>query len=385
MFGRGFKIGTIGGVPIRLDGSWIFIAVLVVYTFYIRTSTGQVGVTSERALVLSLVGAALFFGSVLVHEGAHAVTARALGLEVGGITLVFWGGFTETRADRRGPKGEFLVSAAGPFSSLVLAGLFFAGSRVVADPLLAEMFDYLAWVNGFLAVLNALPGLPLDGGRVLLAIIWKATGNRASAVRAASVVGILIGGALLAYGALRLLRGDVVDGIWAGFIGMTMIGAARSAQGREELRRFLTGGRVRDAMQPPPPTVEADLALSDVLDRYLRDHEEDSFPVVDGDTVLGVVSFESARRVGASDPLRPARDGMVPVDEVVVVQADDGLDEALDTLGPGRAGLVLDGDRLVGSIRPSDIQRWLDGGAGRIIAGGPSSEDEARFVPPRPD
>jgi len=386
MLGRGFKIGTIGGVPIRLDPSWIFIAVLVVYSFYIRTTVGTAGVSSERAIAFALVGAALFFGSVLIHEGAHAVTARALGLEVGGITLIFWGGFTETRADRRGPRGEFLVSAAGPFSSLLLAAAFFGAAQVVSDPLLAEMLDYLAWVNGFLAALNSLPGLPLDGGRVLLSIVWKVTRSRPKAVRASSVVGILIGGALLAFGGWQLVRGrPLFEAIWPGFIGLTMIGAARSAQGREEVRGFLTGGRVRDAMAPPPPAVDANLALSDVLDRYLRGHAGETFPVVDDDRVIGGVSFESARRMGAADPLRPARDGMIPRGEIAEVRADDLLDHTLDTLGPGGTAFVFDGARLVGSIRPSDIQRWLDRTAGGIVPGRPAAETDERPTPQRPD
>ena len=126
--GRGWKIGSIGGIPIRLDSSWIWIAVLFTYSRYANVRLGPSAPDHGTAIALALLSAALFFGSVLVHELAHAVTARTLGIPVGGITLVFWGGFTETRAEDRGPIGEFLVSAAG-LGFAFLAALFIPRRR----------------------------------------------------------------------------------------------------------------------------------------------------------------------------------------------------------------------------------------------------------------
>ena len=124
----------------------------------------------------------------------------------------------------------------------------------------------------------------------------------------------------------------------------------------------------------------ADLPLSAALDRYLRGHEDESFPVVDdAQRVLGMVSFGSARRVGAEDPLRPVRDGMIPIGEVRTVQAEDSLDAVMDTLASGGAALVLEGDRLVGSIGSADLEKWLSGGPGRSPSSAVSS------IPPRPD
>jgi CBS domain-containing protein len=132
-------------------------------------------------------------------------------------------------------------------------------------------------------------------------------------------------------------------------------------------------------MQPPPPAVPADLSLSEALDRYLRGHEEESFPVVDSSqAVLGMVSLRSARRVGAEDPLRPVRDGMIPIGEVRTVQADDPLDVVVDALASGGAALVLQGDRLVGSIGSRDLETWLGRGSA-------SSRSPTSPAPPRPD
>jgi Zn-dependent protease/predicted transcriptional regulator len=386
MFGRAIKIGSIGGVPIKVDPSWVLVAVFVVYIFYMRVIGLRAVLVSERyALFIAVAGTMLFFGSVLIHEGAHAVVARRFGLEVRGITLVFWGGYTETQADRKGPAGEFLVSIAGPMSSLALGGAFWLLARLVHEPTAADLFGYLGWLNVFLAILNALPGFPLDGGRAFLAAVWKLTGNRRTAVQAAAVAGVIVGGALIALGALSVLNGDLGYAIWGFILGMVLVGAARQAQRRELLRQELGKASARDAMRTAPPTVSADLSLADALDRYLRGHEHESFPVVEGDHVIGVISFESARRLGAQDPMRPVRDGMVPLDEVATIQVDARLDSALDTLAAGRAALVMDDGRLVGSLRPSDVQRWLETRTGGAVAAPGGGLQGDGSPPARPD
>ena len=384
MGGRGWKIGSIGGIPIRLDSSWIWIAVLFTYSRYVNVRVDGAADDHGSAIALALLSAVLFFGSVLVHELAHAVTARLLGIPVGGITLVFWGGFTETRAEDRGPKGEFLVSAAGPASSFALAGVFWVLSKATAGTALSitGMFEWLAFINLILAALNGLPGFPLDGGRAFLAAVWKVTGDRRKATRAAAAAGLTIGIALAGIAALLLLVGgaeNLLPSIYGFFIAWWMISAARSSERRLAVRESLAHGTAADAMRPPPPAVPADLSLSEALDRYLRGHEEESFPVVDpSQAVLGMVSLRSARRVGAEDPLRPVRDGMIPIGEVRTVQADDPLDVVVDALASGGAALVLEGDRLVGSIGSRDLEIWLGGSAT------PRSPSDSP-APPRPD
>lgn len=385
MGGRGWKIGSIGGIPIRLDSSWIWIALLFTYTRYVNVRLGATTGDHGSAIALALVSAVLFFGSVLVHELAHAVTARLLGIPVGGITLVFWGGFTETRAEDRGPRGEFLVSAAGPASSLALAGVFWLLSKAAAgsDPSIPEMFGWLGRINLILAALNSLPGFPLDGGRAFLAGVWKVTGDRRKASRAAAAAGLTIGIALAGIATLLLFVGGGEDldlSIYGFFIAWWMISAARASERRLLVRESLASGTAADAMQPPPPGVPADLSLSEALDRYLRGHEDESFPVVDqSQAVLGMVSFRSARRIGAEDPLRPVRDGMIPIGDVRTVQAGDPLDVVVDALASGGAALVLEGDRLVGSIGSRDLETWLGGGSVSSRSSSVSS------IPPRPD
>jgi Zn-dependent protease/predicted transcriptional regulator len=391
--GRSFKIGSIAGIQIRLDVSWILIATLTTYSLYI-SYTRSYGLPDGESLGFALISAVLFFGSILVHEGAHAVAGRALGLPVRSITLIFWGGYTEVQADRRGARGEFIVSVVGPLSSLVLGGIFRLLEVSASDPVWNGLFGYLAYINTIVAVLNALPGVPLDGGRVLQAAVWGLTGRRESGERAAGVTGQIVGGLLIVAAVWAATRDMLGYTIFLGFIGWTMIASGRGSQERTRVRAALARGRARDAMRAPPPVVPADLSLSEALDHYLRGREREHFPVIDGSgRVIGLVSFESARRIGARDPLRPVRDATRPLSTLPVIDPDDALDRVLTALGRGRTGLVMRDGRLLGAIGTQDIAAWYE----RRDAGAPPPPGSYRptgvasgaapgpVPPPRPD
>jgi Zn-dependent protease len=385
--GKRWKIATVRGIPLYVSTSWFVIAALYVwlrYTFY----TTQASVEPSEALAISVLAATLFFGSVLLHESAHAVMARGLDLPVSGITLVFWGGATETKASARGPLGEFLVAFVGPATTLALAGAFWVGERLT-NGLVAETMSSLAWLSLIFAAFNALPGFPLDGGRMLLAAVWGLTDDRRTAMRVAGVGGIIVG---VAIGAVAVwlvgARDDVGTAIFFGYVAAILIGAGRAMDRRIAVRDQLVQGLVADAMRPPPPTVPADISLVQALDDYLRGADGQAFPVIDATgRVTGTVSIESARRVGARDPLRPVRDGMRPLNQTPVVAPDETLDDAIEWLG-GREGLVLRDGVLVGALGPDDVERWY----GRMIEGRDPSTTAPRMVvpptptvPPRPD
>lgn len=378
MGGR-LKIATIRGIPVYVSSSWILIAALFTYLRYIDFSRPPLALSDNAALAYGLLATVLFFGSIFVHELAHAIAARGFGLAVFGITLEFWGGATETQAERKGPATMFVVSAAGPGSTLALAAVFWGASHVVTSPTLIFVFELLAGLNTLLGVLNALPGFPLDGGRMLLAVVWAVTKDQGRATRAAGVVGVAVG-VLLGIAGVWSFSHDDGFGILLLVIAWLLIRASRSLSIQTQVREELKAGRVADAMDPRPTSIPATMTLSRALDLYLRDRHDLSFPVVDDGRVVGVVSFASARSVGARDPLRPVRDGMMPLDEVPVLAPDDGLDVAFERLR-GRPGLVLRDGQLVGSITASDIGRWFE-------RHGPDIASHARAdgdVPPRPD
>ncbi len=361
MFGRGFRIATIRGIPVRVDASWIWIVVLALYL-----GSGQLEHSFPRldgtgALLYATFGAALFFGSVLLHELAHAVAARLSNIHVEGITLVFFGGFTAARSEERGPGPAFAIAALGPGTSLVLGGLFWLLSRVTGagDQPASALLAYVGLLNVFMAGFNVLPGLPLDGGRMLQAAVWRVTGSRDKGTRVAAFAGMGVGALLLAAAILEMTRDDLSSALWLGIIGLFIFQGARASEQRIGVASRLAGATVADAMDPPPPAVPADLTLSETLDRYLRDHEGEAFPVVELDgRVIGMISFSSSRDLGARDPLRPARDAMIALENVLIAHPDEPLEEVSNRLGSGRAALVLRDERLVGAITGGGVYRW---------------------------
>ena len=361
MGGRSFRIATIGGIPVRADASWIWIALLVTYSLWIRFHALTGG--RRGALLVAVFTAACFFGTVLVHELAHAFVARLQGMTVFGITLVVFGGFTSARTEERGPWPAFLVAAAGPLASLGLGIALRSLADGVRGPLIATALNEVGWVSLFMAVFNVLPGLPLDGGRMVQALVWRATGDADRATRVAARAGMAIGALILGLGALRVTRGDIVEGIWIGIIGVFILQNARSSADAVGVAARLARGTVRDVIEPAPAAVPADIPLSEALDRFLRGHDDEAFPVVDGTRLIGMVSLASASEIGARDPLRPVRDALIPLEDVLVVRPDDALDEVGSRLSTTGTALVVDElGALVGTISGPRVLAWARGG-----------------------
>jgi Zn-dependent protease len=358
MFGRGFKIATIRGVPVNVDSSWIWIAVLAVYTLWSRFDARFPELSIGGALAFGALCAFLFFGSVFLHEGAHAVTARLAGIEVQGITLVFFGGFTAARSESRGPWPAFWIAGLGPATSLALGGTFFLLANVAERTPITEAFAIVAAVNLFMAAFNVLPGLPLDGGRMLQSVVWGVTSDQAKGTRVAARAGMVVGVGVFAWAIWEVVQQDLVYAVWLGLIGMFIFQGARASEQRIGLGRRLAAGTVADAMDPPPAAVPADLSLSQTLDRFLRGHEGEAFPVVENGRVIGMISFDSARELGGRDPLRPARDALIPLEQVLVARPEERLDQVSERLGAEGAALVLHDGALVGAITGTGLYRW---------------------------
>jgi len=359
VFGRTWQIARVGGIPVRVDSSLIIIAALIGYSEYSNFTDIANRVRGGTALLLAAFATILFFLSILLHELAHAGMARVRSIPVSGITLYMLGGATSVATEDKAPADEFLITAVGPGTSFALAGVLWALSRVSGYPI-ELAFRNIAFVNLFLAVFNVIPAFPLDGGRLLRAIVWRLTGSLERATVVAGFVGMAFGVALIALGIIGTLRSWWAFSLWTVFIGWFLYSAARSAVRQQRLRRLLADAVVREAMSPPPRTIPSDLTLMTALDDYLRGHETEQFPVVeDTDHVVGVLTMESASEIGQHDPFRPVRDAMVPLPEIMTVRADERLDSMVRDLG-SRSALVLTEDgRLIGSIRPVDVNRWL--------------------------
>jgi Zn-dependent protease len=375
--GSRVKVATIRGIPIYLAMSWFYVAVVYGFFIYTGLTNSRWAPTPAGALGLTLFESALFFGGILLHEAAHAVAARGFGLPVMGITLVFWGGATETRANARGPLAEFIVSFVGPLTTLVLAGVFAAIGMALDPGLPREIVTSLAGLNLLIGGINLLPGYPLDGGRMLEAATWGVTHDRRTATKVTGYAAVAIGATMIA-AAVVSFTNDTGWWLFFGYLGFVMISTGRTTPQRLAVRDRLSSGTAADAMRPTTEQIPATISLSDALDGWLRRYPDRIFPVVDASRIVGTVSMESARKVGSRDPLRPVRDGMMPLSQTPVVAPTDALYDVLEATA-SREGLVLDHGVLVGAIGPADVDRWY---RSRMNVG---SAADPMAVPPRPD
>ena len=365
MFGSSWRVGRVAGIEVRVDTSWAVIALLITYSMYRRIDFLYPELSGGGAVGLAVLSAVLFFGSVLVHELAHALVSQARGIRVQDITLFLFGGATRARVESRGPGDEFLIALVGPLTSGLLAGLFAVvaglGRDVLSRPL-AGTFGYLAWTNLLLAGFNLVPGFPLDGGRLLRSVIWKTTGSLPRATRIASVSGQAVGWLLVAGGVAFLLAGDLAGGIWFAFIGWFLVQAARSSYQELQLRNLLRGVEAEDVMAGSLLRIPPDLTLQQAVDGYFMRYDHSAFPVEEHGRTIGLLTLRGVRRVPSQEwSTRRVREHMVPLDDQVLVAPHARMDDVLGKLQDGEANRVLvvqDGE-VVGIITPADLTRWL--------------------------
>ncbi|MEP7059722.1 MAG: site-2 protease family protein [Actinomycetota bacterium] len=371
-----WRLGSIGGVPIYVDPMWAIVVLFITASQYEQFKL----VEPQSAFWLALLFAAPFFAAVFIHELAHAWVSRLLHIPVRGITMVFFGGATETRANSRGPGAEFLVSAAGPASTLVMSGVFWLIARALHGAA-HDVVQELASLNLLFAIFNALPAVPLDGGRMLTAVVWRLTGDRRKAQRTAGYVGIVAGVGVGLLGYQQFTHGSSYGfGPFLLLVAFILIATGRSTEPRVRAQEQLAQGTAADAMRAPPAAVQASMSLQEALDAHLRDDPQGVFPVVEQGQVIGTISVGTARKVGRRDPSRPVRDGMAALDLTPVFRTDERLDGVAEWLN-GLEGLVLQSGSLVGAIGPEDITRWYQ----RTILGGADVGVGAGAFPPRPD
>src|SRR5688572_4135923 len=284
---RGIDLFRVFGVQIRLDPSWFLIFALIFVTLaygHFPQVAPQAGALSHAAA--GLVAALAFFASILLHELAHCWTAKRAGLPVEEITLFVFGGVSRITQEARTPGVELWVAISGPLMSFALGALFVLLAFAAGDgPVLTgRVLSYLAWTNVALGVFNMLPGYPLDGGRVLRAIVWRATGSLRRATKVASRAGTAVALLLMFLGALQILAGAFVGGLWMIVIAFFLRGLAKSGYEDLVLRNLLAGVEVERVMVPSAElvTVSPDLRVSELLERYFLERGFRAFPVVEG-------------------------------------------------------------------------------------------------------
>jgi Zn-dependent protease/CBS domain-containing protein len=363
-------LGSVLGFEISLDYSWFIIFFLILVTFTGAVFPAHVpGLDQMEYLIMGLAGTLLFFGSLLIHELSHAVVARRKGIEVEGITLFVFGGMARTSREPDTPGDEFLIAGVGPVASFVLAALFYAiaaGSpRLGLGLEVTVVAEYMGFLNLVLAIFNLFPGFPLDGGRLLRAVLWKFTGSLRKATLAATTAGRALGWGIIGLGLFALLVGQAfVGGLWFIFIGWFLNHAARMSYQHVLLQEVLSPLTVRQAMTPDPETVPPDIPLDTLVNDFFLQRPYNSFPVTGDDgSVMGLVTLSQVKEVPRREwPSHSTRKVMTPVEEGLLVGPDESMISILDRMRSGehRRILVVRNGELLGIISATDVARWLD-------------------------
>jgi Zn-dependent protease len=356
MFSRARTLFRVGDIPVRADASWFVVMALLTWSFWTRFNLTY---PAGTALVIAVIAAALFSLSVVAHEIAHALEARHRGIPVGGITMYLFGGATEVYSDEvRKPGDEFALTAVGPWTSIVLASAFgliaYLGQRLGVQ-WVADLFGELGWLNLLLGIFNLLPGAPLDGGRLLAAIVWRVTGERWRAVRVAARAGRVLGALVLALGILELFFGGFAGGIWLALIGWFLIQAAMAEEYQANLREGLTGVTAGELVAVPP-MVTADTPLSAVMgDQFYRDHRLESLLVGDGEGPSGVLTMEDIRRLSGDQRARTAAGTAArPIAGLPSVDAGQPVVPVMSQLANGPVVVTRDGN-VVGVLTAPEV------------------------------
>jgi Zn-dependent protease/CBS domain-containing protein len=366
MFGRQITLFRLLGFEVKVDFSWVFLALLVTWSlaegFFPASHPGLAPATYWS---MGAAGAAGLFASIVLHELSHSVVARHYRLPIRGITLFIFGGVAQMEKEPESPKVEFLMAAAGPVASAALAAGFYGLSVVAAGAAPVSVYGttrYLALINGLLAAFNLLPAFPLDGGRVFRSILWHLKGNLEAATRTSSRVGSAFGLGLMLLGIVEVLTGNVVGGIWWVLIGMFLRGAASASYMQMLTRSALEGEPVRRFMTADPVTVEPGVTVRELVEDYVYRYHHELFPVADEGRLLGCVSVRQVKALPREkwDWTR-VRDLSEPCGEDNTVEADTDAVEVLARMnrtGTSRL-MVTERGRLVGILTLKDMLALL--------------------------
>lgn len=382
----GFKLGKLFGIQIRVDWSWLLIFFLT--TWNLATAFG--GAHDSWSPVLrwgiAVLGALLFFLSVLAHELAHSLVAQSRGMSVQSIRLHLFGGVSNIQQEPPSPSAEFTMAALGPLTSLVIGTVLLLGVNLATDvpttrtlnpqnfianlSPIQTIFAWLGSVNVILGLFNLIPGFPLDGGRVLRSIFWGVTDNLRQATQWASFIGrgiawlLIFGGISMAFGvSIPVFGTGFINGLWLAFIGWFMHNAAVQSYQQLIVRDILEDVPVSRLMREDPPTVSASTTVDTLIHSHIMQSDDHAFPVLEQGELRGIVTLDDVRAVSRDAwNATSVDDIMTPVDQLSTVSPDDCADVALTQLigtDVRQLPVLDDQGQLQGLLRRRDILKWL--------------------------
>lgn len=358
------RLGKLLGIELRLDYSWFLIFLLLTWSLAGHYLMVNAGWSAGVRLSLALVTALLFFASVLAHEYGHSLVARRLGVPVEHITLFIFGGMAHLKQEPKRARDEFLIAVAGPLVSLGLALVFELLLRWARPQGLAGLADVGFWlrnINLALALFNLIPGFPLDGGRVLRAVLWAATGNLERATRTASHVGQGVAFVFVAFGLWQLLSGSWVNGLWTAFIGWFLYRAAASHLERLTLQELLRGVRVREVMLSDCPRLDPRLRVAALVEQVIGSGRR-CFPVLSEQRLVGLVTLHQIKALVRDRWAQTSvAEVMIPAEALLTSGPEEAVSRALERMVSEDVNQlpVLAADQFVGMVTRESILNYL--------------------------
>ena len=353
------------GIPIGVHYTWLIALFMITWSLAVGYfPSSYPGWARPTYWLVGVIAALALFISVLLHELCHSVVAQARGLVVNSITLFIFGGVSNIAGESEDPQDEFLVAVVGPLSSLVLAGLFWLAHRAVpgdAGPFNA-LLNYLTTVNFMLAVFNILPGFPLDGGRVLRAILWGTTGSMVRGTVIASVIGQILAFGFIGYGLLILLDGDFLTGIWIGFIGWFLNSAAEATRRQVQVQEGFRGVRVGDVMTPDPPFVSPALPVRELVNSHILQRGLRAIPVAQDGRIVGLVTLSDVKHLPESEWSNNSVGAIMTRPPLKTIKPTEPVTRALEGLvnqDVNQLVVVGDDGTLLGTLSRGDVMRFL--------------------------
>ena len=337
-----FRIARILGIELRVHLSWVLIFLLVTFSLADQVFPFSYPTWSQqKTVIVAAVTALLFFGSVVLHELAHALVARRFRMSVSSITLFLLGGVASLTKEPPSAKAEFFMAAAGPATSLVIGAIGLGLSQLVTDSLdrapslqpIEAVAGYLGYVNIAVAVFNLIPGFPLDGGRVLRSIIWALRSDRMKATRIAARGGQVVAGLFAVWAAYRVITGDPT-GLWMGLIAYFLYGAASQTLQQERVVDAVGSARVDQLMTTDFRSVQRGTSIGALIRDVMLPYNLRALPVVDGPRFEGLVTIGDLRKVEQDRwPDTPVDAVMERAAEIPSVTPGDALVVALERFG----------------------------------------------------
>jgi Zn-dependent protease/predicted transcriptional regulator len=367
MFGKRIKLFKLLGFEVRLDLSWIIIAVLVTWSLadglfpYLYPHLPR-----QVYWEMGVIGALGLFASIVFHEFCHSLVARKFGMNMKGITLFIFGGVAEMGEEPPSAQAEFFMAVAGPLSSIFI-GLVFYWIYLMGLhgnwPVPANgVMRYLYWINLLLAAFNLLPAFPLDGGRILRSILWGTKHDLQWATRVSAGIGGAFGIILIFLGILSMLRGNLIGGIWWFLIGIFLRNAAQMSYQQVLLRKSLEGEHVRRFMNPHPVAVPPNLTVSELVEDYVYKYHYKMFPVLDDGRLVGCITTRDIREVPRekwpTEKVAEMAERCAP--EATIAPDTDAVKALAIMSQTGLSRLmVVENSRLVGILTLKDLLAFL--------------------------